>query len=81
MNDAVLSFQQISAILDVTDHLGLDREQVEIPLSPERPGAVRRLSNGKVEIVVDADQPFEEWLLALPHAVRALDSQAGATRA
>ncbi len=75
MNDAVLSFQQISAILEVTDQLGLDREWVEIPLSPERPGLVRRLTNGKLEIVVDADQSFEEWLDALPGRIRELDAQ------
>ena len=50
-----VSFQQISRILDVTDALGLNREWVEIPLSPESPGIVRKLPNGKLEIVVDAD--------------------------
>lgn len=38
----VVSFQQISRILEVTDALGLNREWVEIPLSPEIPGLVRR---------------------------------------
>lgn len=57
-----VSFSQISRILELTDRLGLNREWVEIPLSPERPGAVRRLQNGKLEIIVDADQPFDEWL-------------------
>ena len=63
--DAV-SFQQISRILEVTDALGLDRQWVEIPLSPENPGLVRRLHNGKLEIIVDAEQPFEQWLSVLP---------------
>lgn len=58
----VVSFQQISRILELTDSLGLNREWVEIPLSPERPGIVRTLPNGKLEIIVDADRPFEEWL-------------------
>jgi hypothetical protein len=61
----VISFAQISRILELTDSLGINREWVEIPLSPERPGLVRRLPNGKLEIVVDADRPFEEWLRAL----------------
>ena len=75
MSDAVLSFRQISAILDVTDRLGLDREWVEIPLSPERPGLVRRLANGKLEIVVDADRPFDEWLTSLPESIQTLEAQ------
>ncbi|MEQ1794370.1 MAG: hypothetical protein ABL970_09290 [Nitrospira sp.] len=62
----MVSFQHISRILEVTDALGLDREWVEIPLSPETPGVVRRLQNGKLEIVVDAEQPFDDWLHALP---------------
>ena len=61
----VVSFAQISRILELTDSLGLNREWVEIPLSPKRPGRVRRLPNGKLEIIVDADRPFEEWLGSL----------------
>ncbi|HJU03562.1 MAG TPA: hypothetical protein VJ692_00315 [Nitrospiraceae bacterium] len=67
-----VSFQQISAILEVTDRLGLSREWVEIPLSPEHPGAVRKLSNGKLEIVVDAETPFDQWLNSLDAAIRAV---------
>ncbi|MCC2641054.1 MAG: hypothetical protein K0S45_1467 [Nitrospira sp.] len=65
-----VSFQQISRILDLTDNMGLDREWVEIPLSPESPGIVRTLPNGKLEIVVDADQPFEQWLENLEQHIR-----------
>ena len=71
----MVSFPQISAILDVTDRLGLSREWVEIPLAPERPGAVRRLSNGKLEIVVDADMPFDHWLSTLDAQVAAVTSR------
>jgi hypothetical protein len=66
----VVSFKHISRILEVTDSLGLNREWVEIPLSPESPGLVRRLANGKLEIVVDADQPFEDWLGSLPKHIQ-----------
>ena len=65
-----VSFQQISRILDLTDNMGLNREWVEIPLSPESPGVVRTLPNGKLEIVVDADQPFEQWLENLEQHIR-----------
>ncbi|MGQ0665878.1 MAG: hypothetical protein ACT4O4_02490 [Nitrospiraceae bacterium] len=65
-----VSFQQISRILEVTDTLGLNREWVEIPLSTGTPGLVRRLSNGKLEIVVDAEQPFDQWLTVLPAKIQ-----------
>jgi len=66
----VVSFKHISRILGVTDSLGLNREWVEIPLSPESPGVVRRLTNGKLEIIVDADQPFDDWLETLPQHIQ-----------
>ena len=66
----VVSLKHISRILEVIDLLGLSREWVEIPLSPESPGAVRRLSNGKLEITVDAEQPFEDWLGSLPKHIQ-----------
>lgn len=56
----MVSFKQITQILELTDRLGLDREWVEIPLSSETPGVVRKLQNGKLEIIVDADQPFAQ---------------------
>jgi hypothetical protein len=66
----VVSFKQISDILQLTDELGINREWVEIPLSPEGSGAVRKLSNGKLEIIVAADQPFDEWLATLTDMIR-----------
>ena len=66
----VVSFKHISRILEVTDSLGLNREWVEIPLSPASPGVVRRLTNGKLDIIVDADQPFEDWLGSLPKHIQ-----------
>jgi hypothetical protein len=68
----MVSFAQISRILELTDSLGVNREWVEIPLSPERPGRVRRLPNGKLEIVVDADRPFEEWLDSLSKQIESV---------
>ncbi|MGE3152308.1 MAG: hypothetical protein AB7G48_14855 [Nitrospiraceae bacterium] len=65
-----VSFQQISRILELTDHLGLDREWIEIPLSAESPGLVRKLTSGKLEIIVDADRPFEQWLADLPSQIQ-----------
>jgi hypothetical protein len=70
-----VSFQQISRILEVTDELGLNREWVEIPLSPETPGKVHRLANGKLEIIVDAEQPFDRWLDALPARIQQTNAQ------
>ncbi len=70
----MVSFQQINAILELTDRLGLSREWVEIPLSTATPGVVRKLDNGKLEIVVDADTPFDEWLTTLEAQIKQVTS-------
>ena len=69
MSDAV-SFPQINQILELTDDLEINREWVEIPLGAESPGVVRKLENGKLEIIVDAGVPFEEWLGSLEEKIR-----------
>lgn len=57
-----VTFAQITRILALTDEFELDRELIEIPLAASSPGNIRKLPNGKIEIVVDADLPFDEWL-------------------
>ena len=69
MDDAV-SFRQISEILEVTDQLGFNREWVEIPLSTASPGGIQKLASGKIEIVVDAETPFDAWLASLPSRLK-----------
>ena len=69
MSDTV-TFQQINQILELTDDLEINREWVEIPLGSGSPGVVRKLDNGKLEIVVDADLPFDEWLGTLESKIR-----------
>ena len=70
-----VSFSQITQILELTDGLGISREWVEIPLGAESPGIVRKLPNGKLEIVVDADVAFDEWLGSLEHRIREVSEE------
>ena len=72
-----VSFAHIGRILELTDRLGLNREWVEIPLSPASPGIVRQLTNGKLEIVVDADEPFDNWLGSLEGRIRQAQGSTG----
>lgn len=72
MLDAV-GMPEITRIFEVTDALGIHREHLVIPLGTGR-GGVRRLPSGKLEIVVDAQAPFEEWLRTLPDLIRAAQS-------
>jgi hypothetical protein len=66
-----VTLAEIQAVFAVTDALGISREALVIPLTPGRPGRVRRLPGGKLEIVLDAEKPLAEWLEGLPDLIRA----------
>jgi hypothetical protein len=66
-----VTLKEIQQIFEVTDALGISREALVIPLGPGRPGRVRRLPSGKLEIVVDAEASLAEWLKELPALIRA----------
>jgi len=61
---------QIERIFEILDRLAISREAVVIPLRPQGAGSVKRLGNGKLEIVVPADIPFEQWYASLEDALR-----------
>src|SRR2546429_6356231 len=67
----VVTLKEIDAIFAVTDALGIHREMLVIPLGPASPGRVRRLPSGKLEIIVDAARPIEEWVKELPKLIAA----------
>jgi hypothetical protein len=65
-----VTIREIEAIFSVTDRMGLSREELVIPLLPRHPGHVRRMPNGKVEIVVDAEADFQRFLEGLEAEIR-----------
>lgn len=66
-----VGMNEINKIFEVIDALGIHREAVVIPLGPAK-SRVRRLPSGKLEIIVDAEKPFDEWLQELPDLIRAV---------
>ena len=67
----VVTMKEIDAIFEVTDALGVHREALVIPLGTASPGRVRRLPSGKLEIIVEAERSFQEWLTELPRLIAA----------
>jgi hypothetical protein len=65
-----VTLREIQAIFEITDRLGIHREQLVIPLGPRHPGRVRRMPNGKLEIVVEKDGEFQAWLAGLESEIR-----------
>jgi hypothetical protein len=71
-----VTLREIQAIFEITDRLGIHREQLVIPLGPRHPGRVRRMPNGRLEIVVEKDGEFEQWLAGLESEIRKVTSLA-----
>jgi hypothetical protein len=49
--------REMERIFEVADRLAIHRESLVVPLAARVPGRVRRLTSGKIEIVVDAGDP------------------------
>ena len=64
-----VTMKEMNAIFAVTDVMGLSREMLVIPLLPRHPGRVRKMPNGKIEIVVDAED-FEGFVSGLEGKIR-----------
>jgi hypothetical protein len=69
-----VGMNEINKIFTVIDGMDIHREAVVIPLGTGK-GRVRKLLNGKLEITVDAEAPFEQWLEGLPDLIRAATAQ------
>lgn len=67
-----LTLKEIERIFTITDALGISREALVIPLRTASPGGLKIGKDGKLEIVVDRDTEFEDWLTGLDPAIRSL---------
>jgi hypothetical protein len=67
-----VTLKEIERIFAITDALGISRETLVIPLRPGSPGRVRMVSGGKLEIVVDGEAEFDEWLNGLERQLRSV---------
>jgi predicted Rdx family selenoprotein len=67
-----VTLKEIERIFAVIDPMGISREAIVIPLRTEHPGRVSILKDGKLEIVVERDGDFEEWITRLEARIRDL---------
>ncbi len=67
-----VTLKEIERIFAVIDPMGISREAVVIPLRTEHPGRVSILKDGKLEIVVERDGDFEDWITRLEAQIRDL---------
>lgn len=65
-----ITLTEIRRIFEVLDRLEISREDVVIPLRPVHPGEVRRTAAGKIEILIDGEMAFDDWLAGLEARLR-----------
>lgn len=67
-----VTLKEIERIFAVIDPMGISREAIVIPLRTEHPGRVSIMKDGKLEIVVERDGDFEDWITKLGGQIREL---------
>ena len=67
-----VTLKEIERIFAVIDPMGISREAIVIPLRTEHPGRVSIMKDGKLEIVVERDGEFEEWITKLQGQIERL---------
>jgi hypothetical protein len=67
-----ITLKEIERIFAVIDPMGISREAVVIPLRTEHPGRLSILKDGKLEIVVERDGDFEDWITGLAARIQEL---------
>ena len=67
-----VTLKEIEKIFEVLDAMNISREAVVIPLRPEHPGRVSLMKDGKLEIVVERDGDFPQWVTTLESRIREL---------
>lgn len=77
MADGIITMEEIGMVYDVTDELGIDREDLNIELGKEDPGSWSRAPGGMmrsevIAITLPLSTPLDDWLPALEAGLREL---------
>ena len=59
MAEELIGMEDMAAIFDVTDALGIHRESVRVELTKEDPGSIHRVADGMVEITLPVNESAE----------------------
>jgi hypothetical protein len=75
--DEIITMDDMAAVYDVVDELGIDRESINVELGKEDPGAWGKGDGGMmkqevIEITLPLTTPLEEWLPTLKAGLQEL---------
>ena len=68
----MITMADMGFVFSVTDSMGIDRENISIPLGKEKQGNVRVLDNGEIEIILPVEPSTEEWSKTLMACLESL---------
>ena len=57
----IITMSDMGFVFEVTDSMGIDRENVSVPLEKSGTGSVQIMPASMVEIVIPESIPMEEW--------------------
>ena len=72
MADDIIGMDDMMAIYEVTDLLGIDRESISVPLDKEGAGGASIQADGTLEIRAPSDAPTRDWLPTLRNTLAGL---------
>ena len=72
MTDDIIGMDDMMAIYEVTDPMGIDRESISVPLDREGMGGASTLEDGTLEIRAPAQAQTRDWLPTLRKTLEGL---------
>ena len=72
-----VTLKEIEKIFAIIEPMGISREAVVIPLRTETPGRVSIDQAGKLQIIVERDADFDEWVKGLEAKIRDVMDKGG----
>ena len=76
MADDIIGMDDMMAIYEVTDLMGIDRESISVPLDKEGTGGATKLESGTLEIRAPAELTTRDWLPTLQGLLEGLGYEA-----
>ena len=75
MAEELIGMDDMAAIFEVTDALGIHRESVRVKLTKEDPGSIQRVADGMVEITLPVNESAEVFCRKLRIDLEAMGFQ------
>ena len=75
MAEELIGMEDMAAIFEVTDALGIHRESVRVELTKEDPGSIRQAGDGIVEITLPVNETTEIFCRKLRSDLEAMGYQ------